>query len=175
MDMTSGFLYCCDKLPTKSSFADRLDELASLAETLEGPRRESIEAVMAHMFMRLRINNCCKVEALSAKLAALVDNISSPTQANVCNRVGDGESGIEEEKELNIKNAFNIDRILAWLTKRNIRWKLILEYTSLLCLALVFGQTAGRSSYLAFVVFVILCFGMLHWYGELSWHTMSLM
>ena len=98
-----------------------------------------------------------------------MDNISSRTQANVCNRVGDGESGIEEEKELNIiKNIFNIDRILAWLTKRNIRWKLILEYTSLLCLALVFGQTAGRSSYLAFVVFVILCFGMLHWYGELK-------
>ena len=169
MDMTSGFLYCCDKLPTKSSFDDRLDELASLAETLEGPRRESIDATMANMILRIRVNSCCKVEALSAKLAALVDNISSRTQANVCNRVGDGESGIEEEKELNIiKNIFNIDRILAWLTKRNIRWKLILEYTSLLCLALVFGQTAGRSSYLAFVVFVILCFGMLHWYGELK-------
>ena len=76
MDMTSVFLTDADRLPTKSSIDDRLDELASLAETLEGPRRESIEAVMAHMFMRLRINNCCKVEALSAKLAVLVWTIS---------------------------------------------------------------------------------------------------
>ena len=171
IDMTTAFLYRCDKLPTKSSIDDKLDKLAALAETLEGPRREYIDATMATIIMRMRVNNCCKVEALSAKLAALVDNISPPTQANVCNRVGDGESGIEEEEKeklLYIKNIFNIERILAWLPKRNFNWKLILEYVILHCLTTLLGHTVGHGSYYrAFVVFVIMCFVVQHWYGEL--------
>ena len=87
------------------------------------------------------------------KLAALVGSISSLTQA-------------KEEEKFNIKNAFNIERILTWLAKN---WKLgILEPVILLCLAALLAHTAvvRGSYYIAFVLYLIGGFIVQHWVGE---------
>ena len=65
--MTIAFLFRCDRLLSKSStsIVDGLAEFASLAEdeTLDGQRREDIEGAVAYVFSKLRVNNCCRVEA----------------------------------------------------------------------------------------------------------------
>ena len=70
MDMTTGFLFRCDRWLSESStsIVDGLAEFAtSLAEdeTLDGQRREDIEGAVAYVFSKLRVNNCCRVEAVN--------------------------------------------------------------------------------------------------------------